>query len=100
MRLRRKLTWMRTARPCRAQCFSHFALYLKGREELVVTIYHGPLSPCHQPPIARVGSIGGAANNALPPASPASHEGDENAEVCSAAVPWGFAAHMRCCRQL
>lgn len=40
------------------QCFSQFALYLKGREELVVTIYHGLLSPRNQPPIARVGSVG------------------------------------------
>lgn len=46
------------AAPPRPQCFSHFALYLKGREELVVTIYHGVLSPGQQPPIARVSSVG------------------------------------------
>ena len=40
------------------QCFQHFVLYLKGREELVVTIYHGLRSPQQQPPITRVGSIG------------------------------------------
>lgn len=46
-------------RPClAAQCFSHFSLYLKGREELVVTIYHGLLPASQQPPIARVGSVG------------------------------------------
>jgi hypothetical protein len=41
-----------------AQCFSHFSLYLKGREELVVTIYHGVIPASQQPPITRVGSIG------------------------------------------
>lgn len=50
---------MHTPGPPRpAQCFSNFALYLKGREELVVTIHHGLQSPCQTPPIARVGSIG------------------------------------------
>ncbi|KAI8477151.1 MAG: hypothetical protein J3K34DRAFT_453096 [Monoraphidium minutum] len=64
------------------KCFSHFSLYLKGREELVVTIFHGLIPASQQPPIARVGSVGGAANNALPPASPASHEHDvSNPEV-------------------
>jgi len=41
-----------------SQCFTNFSLYLKGREELVVTIFHGLLSPRQQPPINRVGSVG------------------------------------------
>lgn len=41
------------------KCFAHFSLYLKGREELVATIFHGALSPSAQPPpIAKVGSVG------------------------------------------
>jgi len=27
------------------QCFTHFQLYLKGREELVVTVFRGEQSP-------------------------------------------------------
>jgi hypothetical protein len=27
------------------QCFAHFHLYLKGREELVVTVFRGDQSP-------------------------------------------------------
>ncbi|GBF98682.1 hypothetical protein Rsub_11396 [Raphidocelis subcapitata] len=57
------------------KCFSNFSLYLKGREELVVSIYHGPLSPRHRPPIDRVTSVGGAANT-LPPASPALNDNE------------------------
>eukprot|EP00877_Chromochloris_zofingiensis_P014362 jgi/Chrzof1/917/Cz01g33160.t1 len=59
------------------KCFAHFSLYLKGREELVVTVYHGLLSPRTPPPITRVPTVG-TATNALPPASPASHESDVN----------------------
>lgn len=40
------------------QGFAHFNLYLKGREELVVTIYHGHLSPRSPAPIARVSTMG------------------------------------------
>jgi hypothetical protein len=57
----------------RLQCFSHFTLYLKGREELVMTIYHGLLSPRTPPPIHKVstvrcgmqGGCGGGAAQAL-----------------------------------
>ncbi|KAF8063829.1 hypothetical protein HT031_003686 [Scenedesmus sp. PABB004] len=91
------------------KCFNHFSLYLKGREELVVTVYHGPLPASGSQPIARLSlpgcaraaarRRGGAARSAaraaptpaprrparsagpeqaLPPASPASHESDVN----------------------
>jgi hypothetical protein len=36
------------------QCFNHFSLYLKGREELVVTVYHGAMSRYTPPPMARI----------------------------------------------
>lgn len=36
------------------QCFSHFSLYLKGREELVVTVYHGDPWQYKTPPLARI----------------------------------------------
>lgn len=36
------------------QCFSHFTLYLKGREELVVTVYHGDPTQHRPPPLARI----------------------------------------------
>lgn len=40
---------------CAPQCFSHFTLYLKGREELVVTVYHGDPTQQHRPPpLARI----------------------------------------------
>lgn len=62
------------------KCFAHFALYLKGREELLVTVFHG-LLPSHAPPMARI-SISGTMGQGLPPASPASHEQDvHNPEV-------------------
>jgi hypothetical protein len=41
------------AHPAR-QCFNHFSLYLKGREELVVTVYHGALTAYTPPPLARI----------------------------------------------
>lgn len=59
------------------KCFNHFSLYLKGREELVVTIYHGLLPATTPPPMARLTTPGGG-EQALPPASPASHESDVN----------------------
>lgn len=40
------------------QCFNHFSLYLKGREELVVTIYHGLLPATTPPPMARLTTPG------------------------------------------
>jgi hypothetical protein len=40
--------------PSCPQCFSHFTLYLKGREELVVTIYHGDSTQYRPPPLARI----------------------------------------------
>jgi hypothetical protein len=68
------------------RCFQHFQLYLKGREELVVTVYNGddggtsprPSSPGHvfRPLMSRQESVGGTWTNALPPASPAAHELD------------------------
>lgn len=63
------------------KCFSNFSLYLKGREELVVTVYHGDLSQHKPPPLARItlaGCAAGAAAQGLPPASPATHEQDVN----------------------
>ena len=68
------------------RCFEHFQLYLKGREELVVTVYNGDdggLSPTRseagqmfRPLMSRQESVGGTLTNALPPASPAAHELD------------------------
>ncbi|KAG2442454.1 hypothetical protein HXX76_002540 [Chlamydomonas incerta] len=56
------------------KCFSHFHLYLKGREELVVTIFTGSqVSPRTLPNFRAINAGNG---NALPPASPASHELD------------------------
>lgn len=52
------------------RCFNHFSLYLKGREELLVTVYHGQLSPQASPPFGMIG-VGA---NTLPPASPATRE--------------------------
>mmetsp|Transcript_44128 Transcript_44128/g.112628 ORF Transcript_44128/g.112628 Transcript_44128/m.112628 type:complete len:237 (-) Transcript_44128:116-826(-) len=52
------------------RCFTHFSLYLKGREEVLVTVYHGATSPQASPPFGMVGM--GA--NTLPPASPATRE--------------------------
>mmetsp|Transcript_23956 Transcript_23956/g.66542 ORF Transcript_23956/g.66542 Transcript_23956/m.66542 type:complete len:244 (-) Transcript_23956:186-917(-) len=52
------------------RCFAHFSLYLKGREELLVTVYHGATSPGASPPFGMVG-VGA---NTLPPASPATRE--------------------------
>lgn len=41
----------------RAQCFTHFHLYLKGREELVVTVFTGPqTSPRNLPPFRAIAS--------------------------------------------
>lgn len=64
------------------KCFQHFHLYLKGREELVVTIYSGPVpSPRGNNPIFRAIQTGNA-SNAYPPASPATQELDvQNPEV-------------------
>ncbi|GIL86760.1 hypothetical protein Vretimale_15653 [Volvox reticuliferus] len=61
------------------KCFAHFQLYLKGREELVVTIYTGSqVSPRPQPNFRAIKGNG----DPLPPASPASHELDiHNPEV-------------------
>lgn len=36
------------------QCFANFSLYLKGREELVVTVYHGDLPEHKRPQLARI----------------------------------------------
>lgn len=70
------------------RCFEHFQLYLKGREELVVTVFnhggvHGEgLSPrqseqhLFRPLLSRQESVGGTMTNSLPPASPAAHELD------------------------
>lgn len=56
------------------KCFTHFHLYLKGREELVVTVFTGPqTSPRNLPPFRAIASGNG---NAFPPASPANHELD------------------------
>lgn len=61
------------------KCFEHFQLYLKGREELVVTVYHGMHSPRTPPPIYQPSSNH---TSSLPPASPASNELDvHNPEV-------------------
>lgn len=73
------------------RCFEHFQLYLKGREELVVTVYNGDeggLSPrpsmagVFRPLVSRQESVGGTWTSSLPPASPAAHELDvHNPEV-------------------
>ncbi|GFR40713.1 hypothetical protein Agub_g1320 [Astrephomene gubernaculifera] len=55
------------------KCFTHFHLYLKGREELVVTIYTGSqVSPRTLPNFRAIKGNG----DPLLPASPASHELD------------------------
>lgn len=61
------------------QCFSNFSLYLKGREELVLTVYTGNGNGlCPSPaPICR-SSLPGVAPGMLPPASPAGNELDVN----------------------
>lgn len=62
------------------KCFTHFHLYLKGREELVVTVFTGAQSsPRNLPPFQAINSSNG---NAFPPASPANNELDvHNPEV-------------------
>lgn len=59
---------------CPHQCFAYFSLYLKGREELVVTVYHGPQAGT-APHIARLTAPGYGAgvqqqSNALPTSAP------------------------------
>eukprot|EP00879_Flechtneria_rotunda_P030288 GHRR01032905.1.p1 GENE.GHRR01032905.1~~GHRR01032905.1.p1 ORF type:complete len:204 (+),score=51.87 GHRR01032905.1:381-992(+) len=60
------------------KCFIHFNLYLKGREELVVTVYHGLLPPTAPSPISWLDLSRNIGGQSLPPASPASHEQDVN----------------------
>lgn len=64
------------------KCFQHFQLYLKGREELVVTVFTGGVtSPRAAAPVFKAIQAGSSANQ-LPPASPAAHELDvHNSEV-------------------
>jgi len=64
------------------KCFGHFHLYLKGREELVVTVFSGAeVSPRSPTPAFRAIQSGNN-SNAFPPASPATHELDvHNPEV-------------------
>mmetsp|Transcript_4962 Transcript_4962/g.8639 ORF Transcript_4962/g.8639 Transcript_4962/m.8639 type:complete len:228 (+) Transcript_4962:32-715(+) len=55
------------------KCFHHFQLYLKGREELVVTVHSGVLP---SPRVIQFKAIkAGASSNPLPPASPAQVDG-------------------------
>ena len=72
------------------RCFEHFSLYLKGREELVVTVYNNgdagqsprPSEQIFRPLLSRQQSVGGTMTNSLPPASPAANELDvHNPEV-------------------
>uniref|UniRef100_A0A7S0RIM6 DUF7886 domain-containing protein n=1 Tax=Chlamydomonas leiostraca TaxID=1034604 RepID=A0A7S0RIM6_9CHLO len=59
------------------KCFAHFHLYLKGREELVVTVFTGAqASPRAPQPLFK--AIDTTGNNQFPPASPATHELDVN----------------------
>lgn len=58
------------------KCFGHFQLYLKGREELVVTVYTGSQAVRSPSSMYRPQNTG--AQNAYPPASPATHEIDVN----------------------
>jgi len=60
------------------KCFAHFHLYLKGREELVVTVFKGEQSPLQ----AGFRAIDRGYASQFPPASPASNELDvHNPEV-------------------
>jgi len=62
------------------KCFMNFQLYLKGREELVVTVFCGAEVSPRNGPIFR--AIKAGSNMALPPASPAAHDLDvHNPEV-------------------
>lgn len=66
------------------KCFAHFHLYLKGREELVVTVFSGggELASSPRPGATSFRAIQGNNTNAFPPASPAAHELDvQNPEV-------------------
>mmetsp|Transcript_34133 Transcript_34133/g.61545 ORF Transcript_34133/g.61545 Transcript_34133/m.61545 type:complete len:218 (+) Transcript_34133:104-757(+) len=54
------------------KCFSNFHLYLKGREELVVTIHSGQI----QRVVPNFRAIVSSSGNQFPPASPAGHELD------------------------
>jgi hypothetical protein len=51
--------WLRCCSCASLQCFVHFNLYLKGREELVVTIYSGKDAASRAPePIFRALKLG------------------------------------------
>ncbi|KAG1659089.1 hypothetical protein FOA52_013735 [Chlamydomonas sp. UWO 241] len=64
------------------KCFVHYHLYMKGREELVVTVFSGVEGGILQQKGSSIFRAIDGSNNELPPASPAAHDLDvHNPEV-------------------
>lgn len=77
------------------QCFNHFSLYLKGREELVVTVYHGDASQYRPPPLARITLAGYVcACRSCLHRKPASQPSSTQANTCASSMS---CAHAQMC---